>query len=135
MNQQIVVPIALFAMIFGIVFGIVYLKSRENMALIERGINPKDGQPRLYRQAGFLSLKFGLFLAGIGLGLIAAYIIDVIVLKHGVPGAHEDNSPAIYFALIAIGGGLGLIISYFIEKKHAFDNIKSGSTTTINEKG
>jgi hypothetical protein len=138
--QRILVPIALFAMIFGIIFSIVYLRSKENMALIERGINPKNGngQPKPFSQPRlFIGLKFGLFLTGIGLGLLAAYIIDVIVLKHGVTFVNnnvfdrygyretqQENSPAIYFALIAIGGGLGLITSYIIEKKHWLDKIK-----------
>jgi hypothetical protein len=117
------------ALLFALIFGIVYLKSRENMALIERGINPKinSAQPK-----PFVNLKYGLLLTGAGMGLIAAYLIDSVIMKHGqtITDAHgfnhlqDDNSPAIYFALIAIGGGLGLILSYAVEKKHWLDKIK-----------
>ena len=111
------VPLAFFAM----VFGIVYIRNRENMALIERGINPRitDTRPR-----PFVNLKWGLLSVGCGLGLLIAYLIDVnISHKALTPGGQQyyNDNPAIYFALIAIGGGLGLVMSYVIEKKHWLD--------------
>lgn len=99
----ILVPLGGCAMIFGI----FYLKTRENMALIEKGINPKQ---YANRPAPFRSLKSGLLLLGAGIGLLAAYIID-----HSM--SYRQDPEAIYFSLIAIGGGLGLISSYVIEKK------------------
>lgn len=120
------VPISIFAM----VFGISYLKSRENMAMIERGINPKKkyAQPRPYA-----NLKYGMLFTGAGLGLLLAYIIDELILKHGVITTHTVNvnvystdsvdthAPVIYIALVAIGGGIGLILSYRIEKREWLD--------------
>jgi hypothetical protein len=35
---------------------------------------------------------------------------------------HDEENPALWFALIGIGGGLGLIGSYKIEKKELLDN-------------
>ncbi len=98
----ILVPLGAFAMIFGI----IYLKTRENMAMIEKGMNPKQfaNRPAPYR-----SLKTGLLFLGAGIGLFVAYILD-----RNMGG---DDNEAIYFSLIAIGGGLGLIASYAIEKK------------------
>ena len=125
-GPEVLVPLVCSVSMFATIFGIVYMRNRENMALIERGINPRQmGQkPRFYT-----SLKYGLLLCGSGLGLITAYIVDAIVLNHHTVTSHyqhgdiygtdvtEQQSPAIYFALIAIGGGLGLIISYLVEKK------------------
>jgi hypothetical protein len=105
-GPEILVPITLFAGSFAMVFGIVYLKTRENMAMIEKGMNPKQ---YANRPAPFRSLKAGLLFLGAGLGLFVAYLID-----HFMSG---DNQEAIYFSLIAIGGGLGLISSYAVEKK------------------
>ena len=98
----ILVPLGAFAMIFGI----FYLRTRENMAMIEKGMNPKQ---YANRPAPYRSLKNGLLFLGAGIGLFIAYMMD-----HKMGG---DNNEAIYFALIAIGGGLGLIASYAIEKK------------------
>jgi drug/metabolite transporter (DMT)-like permease len=104
----ILVPISLFAM----VFGLVYLKSRENLSMIEKGMNPKEfaNRPAPYR-----NLKNGLLLLGAGIGLALAYIITKYML-------HDEENPALWFALIGIGGGLGLIGSYKIEKKELLDN-------------
>src|SRR5436305_15244543 len=89
------VPLSAFAM----VFGVVYLRTRENMALIEKGKDPRS--PRPYK-----SLKTGLLFLGAGVGLFLAYFIDA---NSGI-NHHDDNAVAIYFALIAIGGGVGLVV-------------------------
>lgn len=101
------IPILTSLGAFAMVFGIVYLKTRENMAMIEKGMNPKQyaNLPAPYR-----SLKTGLLFFGAGLGLLAAFLIDNALHT-------EHDNPALYFALIAIGGGLGLIVSYTMEKK------------------
>jgi hypothetical protein len=105
-GPEILVPITLFAGGFAMVFGIVYLKTRENLAMIEKNMNPKQ---YANRPAPFRSLKTGLLFLGAGIGLFLAYIID-----NNMAG---ENHEAIYFSLIAIGGGLGLIGSYAVEKK------------------
>lgn len=110
-SAEILVPILVPLGAFAMIFGIVYLRTRENMALIEKGLNPKE---YANRPAPFRSLKTGLLFLGAGIGLLAAYIID-----HNM--ANRIDNEAIYFSLIAIGGGLGLITSYAIEKKELLD--------------
>jgi hypothetical protein len=104
------IPILISLGAFTMIFGIVYLRTRENMALIEKGINPKiyANSPAPYR-----SLKTGLLFLGAGIGLLIAFIID-----RNMSGF--SNEP-IYFAMIAIGGGLGLIASYAVEKKEVLN--------------
>lgn len=108
--------VALFLIIsvlsfWGAIFGISYLKTRQNLAMIEKGMNPKEfaNRPEPYK-----NLKWALLLIGAGAGLFLAYLLDNYALYQ----TREDggNVP-IYFALIAIGGGLGLLGSYKIEKK------------------
>jgi len=118
MGPQILVPILISMSICALIFGIVYTRNKENMALIERGINPRTGSPR----PGFLgSLKWGLLMMGSGLGMFIAYFIDRTT-SHWIIAAdgtrHQSDNTALYFGLIAIGGGLGLVISYMLEKKH-----------------
>ena len=117
---DILVPITLFAMIFGI----VYLRSRERMAMIEKGLNPglNGSTP-----APYINLKWALLLIGSGTGLLLAFLLTNYVLapSANIGGEHSNgpyNPVFIYFALIAIGGGLGLFVSYKIEKKEM--NIK-----------
>ncbi|RCH53797.1 hypothetical protein DJ568_16300 [Mucilaginibacter hurinus] len=110
----ILVPLGLFAMIFGI----FYVRNKERMAMIERGMDPRDVKPQ---SAPYQNLKWGLLLIGAGLGLFLAAILDNMAFDGDAPTA------AIYFSLIAIFGGLGLFISYRIEKKEVLDKEKSNS--------
>jgi len=110
--------VVLFGGFFAMIFGIVYLKTRENLSMLEKGMNPKQ---QFSRPAPFKSLKLGLLLLGAGLGLLVAYIIDINMNVSYGNFPHHDENPAIYFALIAMGGGLGLITSYAIERKYLVD--------------
>ncbi len=117
------------ACICALVFGIRYMRNREQMAMIEKGLDPHF-KPERPRPAPFRSLKWGLLFVGAGIGLFLAYLLDNTVLYkvgHYIGrysgGEYEVNGAnvTIYFALIAIGGGLGLITSYRIEKKELLD--------------
>ena len=106
----IIIPTALFAMIFGI----VYLAKRERMAMIERGMDPRRYKPQ---SAPYQTLKWGLLLIGAGVGLFLAYLLGHTVFKNVGSDYDHDSNVAVYFSLIAIFGGLGLFSSYRIEKK------------------
>ena len=121
MGVEVLIPIVLFACGFAMIFGIVYLRTRQNLAMIEKGMNPKivENRPMPYR-----NLKWGLLLVGSGMGLFLAYLLDNYVLykvNSGNRFSDDDRNVPIYFALIAIGGGLGMILSYRIEKKELLD--------------
>ena len=118
-GPEVLIPLTIFGGGFAMIFGIAYLKTRENLAMVEKGMNPKQ---QYNRPAPFKSLKLGLLLLGAGLGLLIAYIIDINTnLTGGGNFPHHNDNPAIYFALIAMGGGLGLITSYAIERKYLLD--------------
>jgi hypothetical protein len=108
-NGEILIPILVPLGFFALVFGIVYMQKRENLAMVEKGMDPKKYRPKAY-----ITLKYGLLLVGAGIGLALAYLITQYLL-------HDDENPALWFAFIAIGGGLGLINSYKIEKKELLD--------------
>lgn len=102
MNEGMWIPIAFFAMILGIVY--LSYRKKERMALIQSGrdasILKDDG--RCYS-----SLKWGLLLFGVGLGLLIAEFM----------AKYQVMSPeAAYFSMASIFGGMALIIDFFIEK-------------------
>jgi len=67
----------------------------ERMARIERGL-PEEGQGR--RSRSFMEIKFGMLLAGLGLGLLLAI---------GIEGATAfRKTTVIYPALMCLCGGL-----------------------------
>jgi len=121
-GPEVLVPVTMFAGGFAMIFGIYYLKTRQNLAMIEKGMNPKEFANR---PAPYKNLKWALLLIGAGVGLFLAYLMDNYMLPTEINkyGHHDGgrNVP-IYFALIAIGGGLGLFGSYRIEKKWWDDN-------------
>ena len=123
-SDELMVTLVMLSL-FALIFGIFYIRNRENMALIERGINPRLQQKVLPRPFG--NLKYGLLILGAGIGLLAAFLLDVNI-AHPTRTVGEytysEDYPQIYFALIAIGGGLGLVISYLIERKY-YDKVKN----------
>jgi hypothetical protein len=115
MHGEFLIPIVMFAGGFAMIFGIVYLKTRQNLAMIEKGMNPKEFANR---PAPYKNLKWALLLIGAGVGLFIAYLLDNYVLYAAKNDMYnDDRNVPIYFALIAIGGGLGLFGSYRMEKK------------------
>ncbi|MDB5121421.1 MAG: hypothetical protein JWN56_2639 [Sphingobacteriales bacterium] len=111
--EGILVPISLFLGAFAMIFGLRYLANKENMAMIQNGMDPKASKPL---PQPYKNLKWGLLLMGAGIGLFLAFVLDNTVFNNG-GGFHHRENEAIYFSLIGIFGGLGLLISYFVEKK------------------
>jgi hypothetical protein len=104
------IPITMFIGAFAMVFGIRYLSNKEKMAMIERGMDPGISRSQPSAPKPFLSLKFGLLLVGLGLGILLA--LFVVMQNHLI----DEQAVPVYFGCIMIFGGLGLIFSYLIEK-------------------
>jgi hypothetical protein len=117
MHGELLIPILVPLGLFALIFGIIYMNKKENLAMIDKGMNPKNVArgPEPFR-----NLKWGLLLVGAGVGLFLAYIFDQYLSRN-------DENEALYFALIAVGGGTGLIISYKMEMKELR---QSGTTLT-----
>ena len=115
-GAEVLIPLTMFIGGFAMIFGIYYLKTRQNLAMIEKNMNPKEFANR---PAPYKNLKWALLLIGAGVGLFFAYLLDNYVLMAKTIGGHHDHDEniPIYFALIAIGGGCGLFGSYKMEKK------------------
>jgi hypothetical protein len=108
------IPIIISLGLFAMIFGIVYLRSREKMAMIERGMDPRN--PDTLPRNTSVTLTSALLLIGSGFGLFLAYLLEVTVFPDGY------DATAIYFALIALFGGLGLFAAHLIERKEFKEN-------------
>ena len=105
MNEEIIIPIALFATVFGIAYIFFTTRNKERLALIEKGA---DASLLNVKRNKLGALKIGMFLAGIALGLLLGNIIaETTTLKEEVA----------YFSMMLLGGGISLISFYLIEKK------------------
>ena len=122
-GAEALIPITMFAGGFAMTFGIFYLRSRENMAMIDKNMNPRQSYAR---PAPYKNLKWALLFIGAGAGLLLAFFLDKFAIPHqtiqlqngrSIVEEHDGSISAVYFALIAMGGGLGLFGSYLAEKK------------------
>lgn len=114
--------------------GIYYIRSRENMAMIERGMNPRNTELKL---RPFSSLKIALLAIGVGIGaLIAMFILPYMPVKKYIFDGREYSSDMdeLYPALMAVFGGIGLLISYLIERKE-YDRRKPGRPEEAKKEG
>ena len=107
MNEGIFIVLIIFVALFGIVFVIAQARNRERMAMIEKGVNPKDflidRKPNSYG-----ILKWALLLVGVGFGLFIGSVLDAYT---SIP-----EEPA-YFASALFFGGAGLYAAFTIAKK------------------
>lgn len=108
--EYIIVPIILLTVVVLIVsltYIIVTTRHKERMALLEKGLDPKE-----YMNDKFLphTLRAGMLLLGVGLGFLIAMILDEFVLV-------QVDNPAIYGGSVLVCGGLGLIVFYLSAKR------------------
>lgn len=107
MNEDIFIVLIIFAAIFGIVFVVAQARNKERMAMIEKGVNPKDFMTER-RPNSYGIVKWALLLAGIGFGLFIGSLLDAYTTMQEVPG---------YFASALFFGGAGLFIAFLIAKR------------------
>jgi Na+/melibiose symporter-like transporter len=108
------VMIPIVAIVGGLSLGFAgfYLRYRERMEMIARGIDvskldyPKRPKNRL--RSAFIVL-------GVGVGLLLAYVLCNTVLANSHPD--EDQQTVIYFGVVITCVGLGMVLSHVLEKK------------------
>lgn len=105
--------IALFATVFGIMYLHFTTRNKERMALIEKGADASlfnlGKERKNLVQGSRLAFKTGVFLMGIGLGVIFGSICNSTGL---LP---EESA---YFSMILLFGGLSLVIFHLADKKN-----------------
>jgi hypothetical protein len=100
MDNEFLIPIAFFAMVFGIVFIIV--RRKERLAMIEKGTDAS-----LFKTKSNVpsELKWGLLFVGIGIGIILGRVFTAYTCL---------GEEASYFSMICLFGGLSLVIYHFL---------------------
>ena len=110
--EAVIILIAFFAAVFGILYTFYTMRNKERLALIEKGadasmFNTGNGEKRTFSWNKF-TLKIGMLFMGVAVGIILAAIMS----NAGVLSA-EANYPSMIFFF----GGLSLVLYYFIERK------------------
>lgn len=105
MAEEMLVPIAMFASVFGILYVFLTTRTKERLALIEKGA---DASMFNLKRNKMNSLRIGMFLSGAALGLLLGNVIaETTTLKEEVA----------FFSMTFFCGGLSLIFFYLIERK------------------
>ena len=108
----------------------LFVRRNERISMIEKlsSINPEVLNSRLnfpvYKDEsiGSWSIRIGLLLIGVGLGVVIATIVDI---STAIPSYYKGqlvydsmrSVDVLYPSCAAVFGGIGLVIAYFIEKK------------------
>ena len=106
MAEDILIVLIIFAAIFGVVFVVASARNRERMAMIEKGVDPKDflSKPK---SSMYTTLRWALLLVGVGLGLFLGSVLETYT--------RVPEEPA-YFGSALFFGGIGLAIAFLLQK-------------------
>ena len=103
---EVIIPIFLFAVIFGIFYVYITARNKERMSMIEKGADASMFVTK--RNYYALTLKIGMLLVGVALGILVGSLIDEYTTL---------PEPVGYFSMIFLFGGIALIVNSLMEKK------------------
>jgi hypothetical protein len=106
MLVEILVPMTVFACIFGVLYVFFTTRNKERMLMIEKGADPSNFASRNSR----ISIKVGLLLIGIALGIIFGQLLAHLFAM--------DMEPAT-FSMVFLFGGIGLVVEHFLSRKES----------------
>jgi hypothetical protein len=129
MMDFITMPLVTGVVIAGI-YGLfeLFVRRKERLAIIEKigekleasSFDGKLNLPSYMPKITFSALKIGSLMAGIGLGLLVGFIINVSFSNAGMYSSeewHHQNGfmEVAYGASVLLFGGIGLLIAFIIE--------------------
>lgn len=97
--------ILLIVLIFLLIFGIRYIRSKENMALIERGMMPSVPD----RPVVNWTLIFSCLFFGLGLGLLIGHIAATNFMS--------DSPVLAHWIFVSLSLGAALLVAYIVQQK------------------
>ncbi len=102
-------PVFVVAIVFGTIFGLFYIfvRRRERLTMMEKGFDPS----RFYTEkpsSRFTSLKYGMLLIGLGMGILIGNIIAA---------TSEIEKEVAFFSMTFLFGGIALVLNYLIETR------------------
>ena len=105
----VMIPIVAIVGGISLAMGTIYLKSRERMEMISRGMDVSQfDEPKRKRTRN--PLRSGLMVFSAGVGLLLAYYLCHTVFT-------GDDNGIIYFGVVALFVGVGMIVGQLLEKK------------------
>ena len=106
--EEVLIPIVFFGAIFGIFYLYITARNKERLSMIEKGADASMFATK--RKYYAMTLKIGMLLIGISLGILIGSLIDEYTSLPEEVG---------YFSMIFLFGGLALVINALMEKKES----------------
>jgi hypothetical protein len=103
--EGIFVPLAFFLALFAILYVYWTTRTKERLALIEKGVDANVFKTDCNKYA---LVKWGIFLIFAAVGVFTAHLLAQVI-----------NEVAAYFSMILFFGGVGLIVAYFVTNSMA----------------
>lgn len=100
------VPIAFFLVIFGIAFTFFFTRSKERLALIDKGMDASLFYGDKKDKLTYWTLRLGALMLGFGVGLLVGFILE------GYYGKGQYIAPPIF-----IFSGIFWIAEFVVERK------------------
>lgn len=104
---EVIIPVVIFLVIFGIFYLYFSSRNKERMALIEKGADASIFYGPRTEGSGKWVLTVGILAIGISVGVLVGYLLE---------SAGMDDDTA-YPASIFLFGGVGLVVAYFLSKR------------------
>ncbi len=108
MGPEIIIPVTLFATSFGVVYVIISARSKERLALIDKGLDASILKSSASTHGRYDALKLGILSIGIAIGVLMGNFLDKYTEIRDAPA---------YFSMILLFGGIALLIYYTIIRK------------------
>ena len=108
---EVLIPLIVFASIFGIAYVFLNTRNKERLSLIEKGADASLFATKKNHRSN-LTLKFGMLAVGIGIGILIASLLESYTVL--------DEEVA-YPSMIFLFGGMFLVANAMIEKKDKVD--------------
>ncbi|HVN57135.1 MAG TPA: DUF6249 domain-containing protein [Bacteroidales bacterium] len=108
--EGVIISIAFFASVLGIVYLFYTTRNKERMALIEKGADASLFNTGKEKGTGWskFTLKIGMLSIGVALGIICGAVLTQAGILYD--GAN-------YTSMIFLFGGLSLVLYYLIDRK------------------
>jgi len=122
------IPLTAIIFVFGIpgviIFWYIYIRHKERTKLMDMGLSPQEAK-EYFRESErkpknpYASLKWGILMTMIGIGLFIGILLDEMGFKDSLTGV-----------MVLLFGGLGFLIYYFVIRKKVSNGSMSNSQTS-----
>jgi len=112
--MEVLIPISMFATVFGVLYMYYTTRHKERIALIEKGTDASVFySTEKAKEKKYYSLQFGILAVCVGIGILMGNIL------HKTVGMDDEVA---YNSMVFLMGGIGLITFHIINLKQQNSN-------------